>query len=140
MSRSYKKNPVLKDGSRGRHKSGKTSMKTIANRKIRRKPIEELPIREKGAYRKVCESWDISDWSFRQTKEEAIKQYEKYQKEAEGGPRYEKRVFYRYVPETGEFEKHIYTAFTNHYAIEMITEFPTLEDYLIDWYKSYKRK
>ena len=140
MSRSYKKNPVVKEGSRGRRKSGKTSMKAIANRKIRRKPIEELPMREKGAYRKVCESWDISDWSFRQSKEEAIKQYERYQKEAKGGPRYEERVFYRYVPETGEFEKHIYTAFTNHYAIKMITEFPTLEDYLIDWYKSYKRK
>lgn len=113
MSRSYKKNPVSKDCSMGRRKSGKTSMKAIANRKIRRKPIEELPMREKGAYRKACESWDISDWSFRQTKEEAIKQYEKYQKEAEGGPRY---------------------------AIKMITEFPTLEDYLIDWYKIYKRK
>lgn len=140
MSRSYKKNPVLKEGSRGRRKSGKISMKAIANRKIRRKPIEELPMREKGAYRKVCESWDISDWSFRQTKEEAIKQYERYQKEAKGGPRYEERTFYNYIPETDEFEKHIYTKLTNRYAIKMITEFPTLEDYLIDWYKSYKRK
>lgn len=140
MSRSYKKNPVSKDCSMGRRKSGKTSMKTIANRKIRRKPIEELPMREKGAYRKACESWDISDWYFRQTKEEAIKQYEKYQKEAEGGPRYTKHVYYRYIPETGEFEKHIYTMLTNRYAIKMITEFPTLEDYLIDWYKIYKRK
>lgn len=140
MSRSYKKNPVLKEGSRGRRKSGKISMKAIANRKIRRKPIEELPMREKGAYRKVCESWDISDWSFRRSKEEAIKQYERYQKEAKGGPRYEERTFYNYVPETGEFKKHIYTTLTNSYAIKMITEFPTLEDYLIDWYKSYKRK
>lgn len=140
MSRSYKKNPVLKDGSRGRHKSGKTSMKTIANRKIRRKPIEELPIREKGAYRKAYESWDISDWSFRQSKEEATERYERYQKEAEGGPRYEERTFLHYIPETDEFEKHIYTTLTNSYAIKMITEFPTLEDYLINWYKSYKRK
>ena len=87
MSRSYKKNPVLKDGSRGRRRSGKISMKAIANRKIRRKPIEELPMREKGAYRKVCESWDISDWSFRQSKEEAIKQYIKKKLRAAPGMR-----------------------------------------------------
>lgn len=140
MSRSYKKHPVIKDGSSGRRKSGKLKMKTVANRMIRRKAIDELPMREKGSYKKAFESWDISDWRFSQTKEEAIREYEQYQKEAAGGPRYDTRTYFTYNWETGEPIKHTYTTMINRRAIEMIEEYPTLKKYLANWYKSYKRK
>jgi hypothetical protein len=52
MSRSRKKHPVRKDHNKG--------MKRIANRIIRR----TLDIPNGKAYRKVFESWNISDWNF----------------------------------------------------------------------------
>jgi len=59
MSRSYKKTPVVKQSTK--------RMKSIANRKVRR---SNLIIANGSAYRKVFCSYDISDYSLRETYEE----------------------------------------------------------------------
>ena len=69
MSRSYKKSPYANDSHR---KSTKIS-KRFASRKVRN--TENVP--NGNAYKKVSESWDIRDYSFRQTWEEAKEYYEK---------------------------------------------------------------
>lgn len=56
MSRSYKKHPIVKD-----HTDG---MKNLANRKIRRVPIELTDTLQGGGYVRHFESWYISDWAF----------------------------------------------------------------------------
>lgn len=68
MSRSYKKNPVAKDAS-------DKAMKRIANRTVRRrvKDDEDMPARLQ--HRKMTESWMISDYKSRMTREEAIQWY-----------------------------------------------------------------
>lgn len=67
MSRSYRKTPILKE-------SGKKKKRTFANRKVRRKLNSDLDytLANGKAYKKVFESWDITDYVFRLTKEEAI--------------------------------------------------------------------
>lgn len=56
MSRSYKKNPIIKDNTRG--------MKKVANRKVRR--TKDIPL--KGtAYKKAFPQYDIHDWICRYT-------------------------------------------------------------------------
>ena len=69
MSRSYKKNPVAKDS------GDKKSMKQIANRTVRRrvKDDEDMPARLQ--HKKMTESWDITDFKTRMTREEAIQWY-----------------------------------------------------------------
>ena len=69
MSRSYKKNPVGKDN------GDKKSMKVIANRAVRRrvKNDEDMPARL--PHKKMTESWDITDYKSRMTRDEAIKWY-----------------------------------------------------------------
>lgn len=62
MSRSYKKHPRVKD-------SANKFMKKYANKKVRR--TKDIPSGK--AYKKVFESWDISDWNWIWTKEEAEK-------------------------------------------------------------------
>lgn len=64
MSRSYKKHPRVKD------KTNK-NMKKFANKKVRH--TEDIP--NGKAYKKVFESWEISDYNWIWTKEEAIEQY-----------------------------------------------------------------
>lgn len=66
MSRSIKKNPVVKDGDSG------TFGKKLANKKVRR--TDDVPMKGKG-YRKVFNSWEIHDYSSRWTKEEAIEMW-----------------------------------------------------------------
>ena len=56
MSRSYKKNPVFKDNNKG--------MKKAANCKVHR---TKFCIANGNAYRKVFCSYDISDYSIRET-------------------------------------------------------------------------
>ena len=70
MSRSYKKNPYVTD-----HSQGTKSMKRIANRIVRRrlKNDEDMPVRLKP--KKMTESWDICDYKWRTTREEAIQWY-----------------------------------------------------------------
>lgn len=62
MSRSYKKNPYLTDGSRGNKKSGKVHMKNCANRVVRHTP--DLPLKGSG-YKKTFYSYSICDFRVR---------------------------------------------------------------------------
>lgn len=68
MSRSYKKNPVVKD-------ANDRAMKRLANRTVRRriKDDEDMPARLQ--HKKMTESWMISDYKSRMTREEAIQWY-----------------------------------------------------------------
>ncbi|MDR0273018.1 MAG: hypothetical protein LBI27_06855 [Clostridiales bacterium] len=79
MSRSYKKNPVIKDYNAG--------MKTMANRKVRRVMKQRLKtkIANGNAYRKLFNPWDISDWSVMKTWREYQTLIEIYKKEYENG-------------------------------------------------------
>ena len=73
MSRSYKKHPFCKDGNRSSKED-----KRIANGIVRAKnkrivngaEREYIPIRSRGAYRKVYCSYDINDYITRETEEE----------------------------------------------------------------------
>lgn len=65
MSRSYKKHPRVKD-------PANKFMKRYANKKVR----HTLDIPNGKAYKKVFESYDISDWCWIWTKEEAIQNWE----------------------------------------------------------------
>ena len=72
MSRSYRKNPIIKDNGKS-----KKEMKSLANRKVRRKLNDsDFNISNGKAYKKEFESWDIADFISRWTKEDAIKEYE----------------------------------------------------------------
>lgn len=64
MSRSYKKHPRVKD-------AANKGMKKFANKKVRH--IKNIP--NGKAYKKVFESWDISDYNWIWTKEQAIETY-----------------------------------------------------------------
>ena len=72
MSRSYKKNPYVTDGYDGDRKQDKR----IANRKVRRriKDDEDMPARLQ--HKKMTETWDICDYRWRMTREDAIRWYE----------------------------------------------------------------
>ena len=74
MSRSYKKNPCVTDGYGGDRKQDKR----IANRKVRRrlKDDEDMPTRLQ--HKKMTESWDICDYKWRMTREQAIEWYKYY--------------------------------------------------------------
>lgn len=72
MSKSYRKNPIVKDNGKS-----KKEMKSLANRKVRRKLNDpDFNIADGKAYKKEFESWDIADFISRWTKEDAIKEYE----------------------------------------------------------------
>ena len=68
MSRSYKKSPYVTDH---RRKSSKIN-KRLANKRFRRiiARTEDAPCG--STYKKYIESWDICDYRWRTTKEEAI--------------------------------------------------------------------
>ena len=100
MSRSYRKNPVVTDNNDS-HQS-----KKLASRSLRRKLKNSDELLKGSSYKKHYESWDICDYKFRKTREEAIEGY------------YSSCNRYKYFKE----------------------EFPTLEDYLKWWYKTYLRK
>ena len=74
MSRSYKKNPFVTDHRRGTTKS----LKRLANRAFRRKIScdEDMPARL--PHKKMTESWDICDYRWRMTREDAIRWYKYY--------------------------------------------------------------
>lgn len=108
MSRSYKKNPFVTD-----HKCGTTkSLKRLANRTFRRKIScdEDMPARP--AHRKYTETWNIHDYSWRMTREEAIEWYN----------------------EQLEWQK-------NKGSLDyFLKRYPTLEAWLKYWEKCYRRK
>ena len=72
MSRSYKKNPFVTDGYGGDRKQNKR----IANRIVRRrlKNDEDMPARPQ--HKKYTESWEISDYKWRLSKEHFLKLWE----------------------------------------------------------------
>lgn len=57
MSRSYKKNLYVKDGSGSKWKK-------VAKRKANKKVKNRDEVADGGAYKKVSNSWDICDWKF----------------------------------------------------------------------------
>ena len=107
MSRSYKKNPYVTDKS-----AGTKSMKRIANRTVRRrvKDDEDMPARLQ--HKKMTESWNICDYKWRMTREEAIQWYN----------------------EQLEWQK-------NKDSLSFfLKRYPTLEAWLKYWEKCYVRK
>lgn len=68
MSRSYRKNPVIKDryGSKALR-----YIKRLANRKIRR----SLNIYNYSSYKRVFCSWEIHDYKWRESKYDYIKKF-----------------------------------------------------------------
>ena len=69
MSRSYKKEPVVKDYNR--------NSKKYANRKVRR-IFKNCDYPNGSAYKKLYCSWDICDWRFRETYREYEKRAKQY--------------------------------------------------------------
>ena len=92
MSRSYKKYAYCSDGENGRAKSGKK----FANKKVRRTKFNELPKKGKS-YKKVYPQWDIRDYKFYWTWEEALKDY-----------RNNFEYYKKYYPTEKEFYSHWY--------------------------------
>ena len=100
MSRSYKKHSRVKD-------PANKGMKKYANKKVRH--TENIP--NGKAYKKVFCSWDISDWNWYWSREQAIKEWEAAQ--------YGDDIW------SGSWIR---------------DHFETLEKYLIYWEKCTKRK
>ena len=63
MSRSYKKFPVVKDHSKGQ--------KQLANKKLRRNKNKYI-LMQRGEYKKHYEQWNICDWNWYWSKQDAI--------------------------------------------------------------------
>lgn len=72
MSNSYKKNPWVNDHKRKVTKSNKRE----ANKEVRRVAKKFDDVGQKAYYKKMTESWDITDYKQRWTKEEAKQEYE----------------------------------------------------------------
>lgn len=72
MSRSYKKNPYVTDHTRKTSKKNKR----IANHSFRQQvaKLEDMPARSQ--HKKMTDSWNICDYRWRMTREEAIQWYE----------------------------------------------------------------
>lgn len=77
MSRSYKKNPIIKDG-----RSGAVGKK-FANKKVRR--YRRL-LSDGGCYKKVFPQWDIHDYISRETKSEFLRNFEATEKSKINAP------------------------------------------------------
>lgn len=72
MSHSHKRHHYVTDGSKGKKRGGRP-MKNYANKTVRHK--EDIPIRQRGAYKKYFPSWDICDYKNLWTIEDAIKDW-----------------------------------------------------------------
>lgn len=86
MSRSYKKNPYVTDHKR---RSTKQS-KRLANRRVRRRLRDEDTL-GRIQHKKYTESWDICDWKWRMSREEAIEWYKQCTAEESWGAYFIKR-------------------------------------------------
>lgn len=71
MSRSYKKHPFVTDCGQGRSYAKRT-----ANKIFRRKIANEEDMSSKPKFKRYSCSWNICDYKWRMTKEEAIEWYE----------------------------------------------------------------
>lgn len=68
MSRSYRHSDIVKQ-------QNTKGMKQYANRKVRRcYKNDDLPMKGKS-YKKLFQSWDICDWKWIWTKQEAIEEW-----------------------------------------------------------------
>ena len=70
MSRSYKKNTYCNDGATPRTRIAKR----FANKAVRR--AEDIECNKHGNYKKVYDTWNIHDYRYKVTWEEAKKDYE----------------------------------------------------------------
>ena len=104
MSRSYKKHPFVVD----HHARTTKERKRFANKHIRQDKDFDI---NGSAYKKCRESWDICDYRYIWTREEAIEQW--------------------YAAERAA-DRHEYSWIRN--------EFKTLEEWLNYWEKCVKRK
>lgn len=112
MSRSFRKNPIITDQSTT-HNAWK--MKRLANKKVRQTwKIKKEEIPNGSAYKQCMCSWDINDYSFKKTKKEVISSYYANQNAIANG--------------------------ASSAGIGWYISSSSLEEQLIDWYKSYKRK
>ena len=111
MSRSYKKFPISRMALWGR--SMKTG-KQISNRKIRRKLKDHtIDIGNGRDYKRLgLDSWNLWEFKFLETKQDAIDRWEKDQKELANGVRTYRRTVHDW----------------------------SLEDAINDWAKFHKRK
>ena len=76
MSRSYKKTPIVKDRNKGQ--------KAVANRTVRRKLKDpDYGMADGKSYKKEYESWNISDYYFMMTEDEAKEEWKKSYEESE---------------------------------------------------------
>lgn len=69
MSRSYKHNPFLTDNGNSGYS------KRIANRICRRKLKNVYSAPSRSYFKRLTDSWEICDWKWRETREEAIEWY-----------------------------------------------------------------
>lgn len=108
MSRSYKKNPYVTDHTRKVNKKNKR----IANHSFRQQiaKTEDMPART--AHKKMTESWNICDYRWRMTREDAIRWYEE-------------ELIWQKQKGTIKF---------------FLKRYPTLEAWLKYWDKCYRRK
>lgn len=82
MSRSYKRFPTVKDHNRGQ--------KRLANKKLRRNK-NKYTLMQNGEYKKHYEQWNICDWNWYWSKQEAIDSW--YEEES---PHYKKEIAWRH--------------------------------------------
>ena len=68
MSRSFKRYPICKQ-------QASKGMKRFANKKVR----HTLDLPNGKAYKKCFESWEISDWCYLWTENDAIREWEEYE-------------------------------------------------------------
>lgn len=114
MSRSYKKTPCVNNRN-GRKRLGKQ----FANRSVRRYlNDEEENELQHGSYKKVYDQFEIEDYFYIETKEDAIREYEQHKRTVES------------MPDEG----------IARYSYEVIKKYPTLQKWLNAWYKRAKRK
>ena len=69
MSRSYKKNPFTTD------QRNKRIGKRFANKRVRKSAFEDALQGKSADYKKLYEQYDICDYRWRWSKEDAIKDY-----------------------------------------------------------------
>lgn len=74
MSRSYKKNPVVTDGSANNTQHSKR----LASRRLRRSLNGSDELLQGSKYKRHTCSYDIHDWAFRESWEDAMKKYNDY--------------------------------------------------------------
>lgn len=145
MSRSYKKNPYVTDNSKGRKGHGRP-MKAYAAKKVRH--YKDMPTTgSRSFYKKVFCSYEICDYKWRLTKEQAILDWHEEEKEY---PCWHSYYIHKpskgesYVDEYGVLHVSSYERVLEEEYIEvgpLHKKYGTLENYLGKyWKKRYYRK